>query len=194
MVVCVRAHVPRREIADGNAISGHGLDRILSYADGGEPRVLSAGSEPAPQEQAREQTQVHVGIPGSKGPFGLSTVSLAQDNVSEGGYDGTSRAGRACSARAWRQWFSAYQSVIACVSGSSGLCGLCGLALNGWRGWKLSGGVDDRQNCDRDGGRDGWRLVSFEPQRPIVTVAAGVVGHDVTIRSSVGRRGTETGR
>lgn len=31
-------------------------------------------------------------------------------------------------------------------------------------------------------------LFSFEPQRPIVALAAGVVGYDVTIRSSVGRR------
>lgn len=57
--------------------------------------MLSAGSKSAPQEQEQEQTQVRVGIPGSKGPLGLSTVLLAQDNVSESGYDGTSRAGRA---------------------------------------------------------------------------------------------------
>ena len=50
------------------------------------------------------------------------------------------------------------------------------------------GGVDDRQNCDRDAVEDGRRLVPFEAQRPIVALPAGVVGYDVTIRSSVGRR------
>lgn len=58
--------------------------------------MLSAGSESAPQEQeqaqAQEQARVHFRIPGSKGPLGLLTVTLAQDNVSEGGYDGSSRA------------------------------------------------------------------------------------------------------
>lgn len=50
----------------------------------------------------------------------------------------------------------------------------------------IFGGVDDKQNCDREEGQDGWRLVSFEQQRPITLVAvpAGVADYDVTIRSS----------
>lgn len=100
--------------------------------------MLSAGSKPAPQAQEQEQTQVRVGIPGSKGPLGLLTVLLAQDNVSESGYDGTSRAGRAMfTPRLATAVLSVPVNSCVC-QGPSGLCGLCGLALNGWLGWKLS--------------------------------------------------------
>lgn len=59
-----------------------------------------------------------------------------------------------------------------------------------WLAWmETVGGVDDKQNCDREGGQDGRAACFlFEAQRPIVALPAGVVGYDVIIRSSVGRR------
>ena len=114
-------------------------------------------------EQAREQAQVHVGVPGSKGPVGRSSVLLAhKDNISEGGYDdrmglgwagvftGTGDSGFqrtsqscVCVMVVWVVW-----AVRACVE---------------WLAWmETVGGVDDRQNCDREeGSGSGWMAASF---------------------------------
>lgn len=60
----------------------------------------------------------------------------------------------------------------------------------GWLAWRgRDSDVDDRQNGDREERQVGWQLVSFEAQRPIEAVPAGVVGYDVRIRSCVGDLG-----
>lgn len=57
--------------------------------------IASCRNRSGSQEQAREQAQVDVVSSGSRGPSGQSSVlPLAQDNVSETGCGGTSRAGR----------------------------------------------------------------------------------------------------
>lgn len=160
LCVCACMRVYRLETAEGDAISGGGLDRRFSKRQnrrGSHRRWEWLGISDS--EQAREQAQVHVGDSGSKGPLGRSTVLLAhKDNVSEGGYDGSMGLGWAGEFTETGDSGSQRTSQhCVCVSWLSGLCGLCGLALNGWLGWKrsaasMTGKTAIGKEVERDGG------------------------------------------